>query len=195
MRNLGIKPPEYIEDALDDADDRLCTHCRTRKPLAEFTKWHRGRGGLAPHCKACKKRKRLEYCERNRERLAKKQREYRLENIESIKAYAKRYYQENKTLFQKHRIKNRRKKYRITDADFDRMAREQDYLCAICKAPPVNHRFKTLCVDHDHATGKVRGLLCHNCNAAIGMLKDSVTIIRSAANYMEFHSGYSAQSA
>ena len=52
----------------------------------------------------------------------------------------------------------------VTSADYDRMLAAQGGVCAICGSPPKTRR---LHVDHDHATGKVRGLLCHRCNRAL----------------------------
>lgn len=60
---------------------------------------------------------------------------------------------------------------------------EQKGLCKICHQPP-NGRWKRLAVDHDHLTGKVRGLLCHSCNAGLGHFKDSVDALRSAISYI-----------
>ena len=59
------------------------------------------------------------------------------------------------------------------------MRRAQGGLCAICRQAPAVH------VDHDHATGTVRGLLCFPCNAAIGHLRDDPQIMRRAAAYLE----------
>lgn len=60
------------------------------------------------------------------------------------------------------------------------MLEAQGGCCAICKAPKGNK----LCVDHDHRTGKVRGLLCSNCNAGLGMFKDSEDLLQSAKGYL-----------
>ena len=67
------------------------------------------------------------------------------------------------------------------------MFENQNGLCAICQQPPkgntaVNGR---MCVDHDHKTGKVRKLLCFNCNTAIGKMSDSPALLREAADYLE----------
>jgi hypothetical protein len=67
------------------------------------------------------------------------------------------------------------------------MFEEQKGLCAICQKPPsgntaVNGR---MCVDHDHKTGKVRKLLCFNCNTAIGKLNDDPELFKRAINYLE----------
>lgn len=63
--------------------------------------------------------------------------------------------------------------YGITLADFERMLEAQGGRCKICDAPPPNKSLKSrrLLVDHCHKTGKVRGLLCHKCNTAVGIVE------------------------
>jgi hypothetical protein len=72
------------------------------------------------------------------------------------------------------------KKYGINLNDFTAMKVAQGGLCAICKKIP-----KLFVVDHDHATGKVRGLLCHGCNIGIGNLQDSQAVLKNAIDYLE----------
>ena len=62
---------------------------------------------------------------------------------------------------------------------------EQGGVCAICGHLPTMGRWKILLVDHNHATGEVRGLLCHDCNIGIGNLKDNAARLRAAATYIE----------
>jgi Recombination endonuclease VII len=71
--------------------------------------------------------------------------------------------------------------YGISIAQYDAMLARQGGVCAICQ----KHRGKTLCVDHCHVTGKVRGLLCRLCNAAIGFLEDDPRNAWAAAVYLE----------
>ena len=61
------------------------------------------------------------------------------------------------------------------------MLAEQGGVCAICKVAPAAH------VDHDHATGAVRALLCFNCNGGLGQFKDDPDLLRAAADYVRFH--------
>jgi hypothetical protein len=61
----------------------------------------------------------------------------------------------------------------------------QGGLCAVCNQPERSTRNELLSVDHDHATGAFRGLLCSHCNRAIGLLGDDPEIIRAAAAYVE----------
>ena len=79
-----------------------------------------------------------------------------------------------------------KRKYGITLDDYNRMFAEQEGRCAICKT----HQCATgrvLAVDHDHVTGKVRGLLCQACNTAIGKLNDDPELIHKAAEYVASH--------
>jgi hypothetical protein len=74
-----------------------------------------------------------------------------------------------------------KRRYGITSAEADLMLAEQGGVCAICKAAPAVH------VDHDHATGRVRALLCFNCNGGLGQFKDDPAVLRAAAEYVSFH--------
>jgi hypothetical protein len=67
----------------------------------------------------------------------------------------------------KHRLYHLAKKYGITAADYERMFAEQDGKCLICRTDKTG-RWSFFHVDHDHATGKVRGLLCVSCNTRLG---------------------------
>jgi len=60
----------------------------------------------------------------------------------------------------------------------------QQGVCAICELPESSTRYKTLSVDHNHVTGKIRGLLCSSCNRGLGLLKDSPDILLKAINYL-----------
>lgn len=79
------------------------------------------------------------------------------------------------------------KTYGITLDEYYQMLDEQDGTCAICDALPPTGRKKYLAVDHDHQTGKVRGLLCDNCNRAIGLLKDDAEVLNKASQYLIKH--------
>lgn len=77
--------------------------------------------------------------------------------------------------------------YGITMEDYNRMFDEQEGLCCVCDKPGwtmADHHKLTLVVDHCHASGDVRGLLCHNCNRALGLLKDSTENLQRAIQYL-----------
>jgi hypothetical protein len=82
------------------------------------------------------------------------------------------------------------RKYGIGLNDYVQMAIERGNKCEICGQPETQTRGgkeKLLSVDHDHATGKVRGLLCSECNQAIGKFKDSTAILAAAIRYLDKH--------
>jgi hypothetical protein len=81
------------------------------------------------------------------------------------------------------RAANLKSQFGITQDDYDMMYDAQDGLCAICHRACVSGR--KLAVDHDHATGRVRGLLCGNCNQALGKANDNPALLREMATYLE----------
>jgi len=85
----------------------------------------------------------------------------------------------------KARTKRIKKVFGITFDDYNRMLKSQNNRCAICDSTATgNRRHKNLNVDHCHTTGKVRGLLCHGCNAGIGSMKDDIEILKKAIAYL-----------
>ncbi|MET4187624.1 hypothetical protein ABIB86_000427 [Bradyrhizobium sp. JR1.7] len=78
-----------------------------------------------------------------------------------------------------------RRFYKMTQADYDEMLLAQGGRCAICRTDkPGPEHYKFLCVDHDHTTGKVRGLLCSPCNVGIGNFSDDPSRLSMAAKYL-----------
>lgn len=80
------------------------------------------------------------------------------------------------------RASHLKRNYGLTEAERDAMVAAQRGLCVICLAAPPVH------VDHCHKTGRVRGVLCFNCNSAIGKLGDNPDAVRRAAAYLEGNS-------
>ena len=75
------------------------------------------------------------------------------------------------------------KKYGISQNDFESTLAKQNNSCAICKSTfQAQSKIKT---DHDHKTGKFRGLLCHNCNVALGHFQDNLTFLKTAIKYLK----------
>lgn len=77
-----------------------------------------------------------------------------------------------------------RRNYGITLDDYDRIYEDQNGVCAICHLPQMSTRNTRFCVDHDHDTGEVRGLLCDSCNRGIGLLKDDPRLLERAPQYL-----------
>ncbi|MEV6547987.1 endonuclease VII domain-containing protein [Streptomyces sp. NPDC051597] len=84
-----------------------------------------------------------------------------------------------------HREYNLRSLYGISESDFQDLLATQGGKCALCPMIFANIGRRNLCVDHDHVTGRVRGLLCRRCNSSIGQLGDDVDGLRRALAYVE----------
>lgn len=108
-----------------------------------------------------------EYREKNRERLRVRNAEWRARHKERV------------------RDLSLRKKYGIALGVFDSLMAAQKGLCAIC-GDPLQRGHRTH-VDHDHATHKVRALLCRHCNLILGYAKDQPSRLRAAILYLEGH--------
>jgi len=75
------------------------------------------------------------------------------------------------------------KRYCITEAEFDVMFKAQGGRCAICGTDQYNNRGPQ--IDHDHASGKVRAILCNACNGGLGLFKDNIDIMEAAVAYLK----------
>jgi hypothetical protein len=83
----------------------------------------------------------------------------------------------------KAKIREKLKRRGITESEFKAMLDAQNHACAICRAPASDQK-KSLHIDHDHKTGKVRGLLCSHCNFMIGHALDSSKRLLAGAAYL-----------
>lgn len=136
---------------------KTCTKCQIEKDDNEFVNKKTGSNNIA--CRSCNDRLNG-YNKRNRTQpnLEKRQR-----------------------ILDCHRNSELKGRYGITLQQYREQSARQNGTCAICKKP--SHR--TLVVDHCHISGTVRGLLCHTCNRALGLLHDNSEVLREAAMYLE----------
>lgn len=153
--------------------EKVCKACGEAHPLSDF--YLRKKGGTArvTICRACHAEQRREYYYRPevRTRIAKQAKDRSELRRSQIRA---------KNLA----------RYGLGAVEYDSMYDSQDGCCAICKKPGNrlgmgDPRNTVLCVDHDHVDGAVRGLLCHRCNRAVGLLGDNATTLKSAIFYLE----------
>jgi hypothetical protein len=113
--------------------------------------------------------------QKNAVKQRERRKQYRLANMEQVRSTLRRY-----TL---------KRRYGITEADYQRMLAAQDGRCAICRTnEPPKHKDgspKRWHVDHDHLTGVVRGLLCRSCNNGLGHFRDSAHLLMAALTYVK----------
>lgn len=109
-------------------------------------------------------------------------------NKETAKAATLRWRKNNPEAYRRY-VRNSafKQKYGITLEERDAMLEAQDGRCAICGTDQPGKR--GFFVDHNHATGKVRALLCHRCNSGLGYLQESVSFLQKAIEYLNKHEG------
>jgi len=102
---------------------------------------------------------------------------------EACRVRNKKKYREDPLRF---RAAHLRSKYGLTPEEYKQMVKKQGDRCAICKKPSKSQG-KRLAIDHCHRTNRVRALLCHRCNLALGHLQDSPIILKAALAYLRKH--------
>ena len=122
---------------------------------------------------------RKEYGNKNRKEILEKKRIYSATHKEDRKEYLKKYKKENRRTILNTDMKRH---YGVGIEAYDYFFNKQNGLCAICGLPPGKKGFH---IDHDHKTGKIRGLLCVCCNLGLGGFRDNPNILQNAIKYLE----------
>ena len=122
------------------------------------------------------------YREKNRERLDAYAKAYREKNREALRERQRTYLEKNR---KEHNRKKRLQPYDLTQDELNAMMAEQNGVCKVCGCPPTGKGPNAvLHIDHDHDTGKVRGLLCQACNRGLGFFRDDPERLAAAINYL-----------
>lgn len=135
----------------------------------------------------------------NKDAVKAYQQKWRDANVESVRGYQKTYSheyrerEESKTAARKRHLE---KNYGITPECFNRMWVDQSGKCLICESnmTPRGRNKRSACIDHNHETGEIRGLLCRSCNHGIGNLGDSPKVLQSAIEYLQKRGFYGGAS-
>ncbi len=148
--------------------EKKCHKCSVQKDPSQFSKCLSNRDGLHIWCKNCDNTRALIWYNSHKEIVKERSKQYQKRNPEKFKEY---------------NFKSKLKtQYGVTVEWYSRQTIIQNNKCAVCGVFS-----KRLNVDHNHTTGKVRELLCKNCNFAIGFIYDSSTTAKQIANYLEKH--------
>jgi hypothetical protein len=157
---------------------KRCKHCGVEKPLDDFYADRKARDGRRPECKACNlAARRAKYAENPRpyiDRVMKWQRENRDRYLERQRTY--RGTPAKKLSNRKSHLK---RNYGLTIEEYEAMLAAQGGGCAICGNPNADN------IDHDHVTGRVRGILCWNCNIGVGQFEDDIDRLFAALAYLD----------
>lgn len=132
-------------------------------------------------------------------RAAEQQRAWRLANKERRREYDRLYQAAHRDERHKRHVESysknreailsalRKRSFGVEDGDVETLLKQQGGRCGICGTDnPGKHDFA---LDHDHATGAIRGMLCHRCNGGLGMFRDDPTVIEKAIAYLKRFSG------
>jgi len=118
----------------------------------------------------------------NHDKIIEADRIWKQKNREKVAMQARLRYQNNP---QKELDRIRFKKYGITGDEFRFILNNQNNQCLIC----VKQDTKNLSVDHNHQTGKIRGIICNDCNVVLGRVRDSIKTLKSMIKYLEKYNG------
>lgn len=140
---------------------KKCSKCKVHKLRDDFQREPRRPDGLRCYCKQCGSRESRAY-------YAKTKNDPRTKERRVLRA----------------RRTALKRRFGITQSQYDALLDAQGGRCAICQSDTPGGRWPTFHVDHDHITGKVRGILCKKCNVALGMFGDTLAGVQRAVDYL-----------
>lgn len=146
---------------------KYCRICCLDKPKSEF--YVMKRGNLHSYCKRCCSVRALENYHKNPEAHNARSTKWRKNNLAQFQFLSRRSYL--------------RRCYGISMEQYEELLQSQNGQCAICEVEPVG----ALAVDHDHKTGKIRGLLCKTCNLELGIVELHPDWIIKVRRYLQKH--------
>ena len=153
---------------------KICCFCKKTKAISEFGKNSGNSDGLICRCKECASEYNKVYYRKNKEKIIARHKKWK----ESL---GKEYYIRRRKYF---RNGNLKKNYGININEYNSILKSQNGVCAVCGKIERYKNRKYLSVDHNHNTGEVRGLLCGDCNVAIGYVNEDVEILRKMIIYL-----------
>lgn len=190
---------------------KRCSKCGVEKALMEFHSDKSKKDGKNPRCKECHRERFARYYKensekvktkntkwfqknpekarayvakwhkKNAERLKAYKAKYREDNLERLKANSRKWFDDNPGAARSHAL---RRKYGLTPEAWLEMYEAQGGCCLICQNSFSENR-KHIHVDHNHDTAEVRGLLCGNCNKALGLLGEDPNTLARAVKYLQ----------
>lgn len=146
---------------------KICPTCKADKPIGAFSRCVTKTDGMQTFCKSCAKIRVDRYYAKYPERKKRTKDKWKSRNIERV------------------RERRRLRQYRMDPGTYIALVERQGNRCALCMRQAADCTGKTLNVDHCHATGRVRGLLCKNCNLLLGHVGDSKETLSRMIVYLD----------
>lgn len=140
---------------------KTCSNCQQRKCIEEFEKARGYKDGHRGQCRVCRIKLNTAYA-KSKPKASPRKTDPAVTRRTKLKCL-----------------------YGLTVDSFADLLRSQGGGCAICQSTSAGGRYGTFHVDHCHATGAVRGILCHNCNLTLGRLGDNLEAVLRFASYLQ----------
>ena len=158
---------------------KKCSRCNKDKSSADYGNDKRNLDGKKSDCKECEAAKSREWRKANPEKT-----------IELGRKSAKKWLESHPNEAKVNDKRQKLKQYNLTLEQFNALYEAQAGLCAICGLPEKqlhyrSHQVRLLSVDHNHATGKVRQLLCSRCNTTLGLIGEDTELLKEMISYIE----------
>lgn len=153
---------------------KICYLCKNGLSLNEFYKNNKSKDGYQHRCKKCAKETVSNWQKQNPKKVHTRNMRWEKRHPDKVKRKRSKY--RNSDTYKNWYYQ---KYYNITLKTYLLLSEQQDNKCLICSKKESLH------VDHCHKTGKIRGLLCGNCNKAIGLLKENKNNLNNAILYLE----------
>ena len=176
---------------------KQCAKCKKILPIAEFHKDKSRQDGVYSYCKKCNYENVRKYIEKKPKHYSEYGKRYRVKNHEKLMDYSRKWAINNRTRHiqtscdWQHRNKDRvfanniKRNFGISVKQYSELLKNQGGVCAICGSIP--NAKKRMAIDHDHKTGRIRGLLCHMCNLSLGGFRDDPEMLKAAIVYLDIH--------
>lgn len=155
---------------------KACSRCKELKPVWGFNKDKQKSIGIASACRECASitsRESYNRCIDKRtsywKARTKEQRQLEYQKLKNSGA----------------KLRHDLQRYGLTETEYNQLVKKQNGVCRCCGISPEQTKFSRLAVDHNHKTGKVRGLLCGSCNRALGMLRENVKTLEAMICYLK----------
>ncbi len=163
---------------------KTCTKCKQEKDVNEFYHADRCKDGVRGACKECRKVQTANYRKTHPDKIKEGKKKWYAKNGLQYCTEKRQAYKNDPT---KANAQSRKSKYGITEEEFQKLLTLQGGVCACCGRPEISiqyNKLRSLSVDHDHRTGRVRGLLCSKCNTALGLLDENIDKCYMLINYI-----------